>query len=362
MKLQLDPWQVEKLADWRNRFAEFAESPAEPLFHSAIYLALCLMLALIFTTSLRTSASTINSLLLEWRWTASFLMIAFFGFLQIRSLNKRVRTRLNGWLSAQPIAHHVWVRNARISAAWLCVMQLVSVSVIGYSILASLGMFLAGLSCVLVSGFLVSIRPELWCTSFTQSGTQRAVIGGPGIGCVWRWQLIEAKQIFGPKRFASMFALMLLLPSNSRLSMIVFLLFAILTFALLADAWRISLAVLPTAYRWMATQPVTAKRLFFKWVQLPAIIIGASITLAVLTLSSLGALKLIGLFTIVILMFSGLAIACVAAERKNPRRIGVILAFHVFGLLIIFQALPPGALVIWPLQMLWLLRRGLAER
>jgi VIT1/CCC1 family predicted Fe2+/Mn2+ transporter len=118
-------------------------------------------------------------------------------------------------------------------------------------------------------------------------------------------------------------------------------------------------AVLPAAQRCLAVQPIRARRLLATWSLLPLAIVAALIVVVALVLSSNAAVNLVLPAALAILALAGLGMACVAAERRNPRRIGLVFSLHLMALLAVVQALPPIAVLLWSAQMVWLLRRGL---
>jgi len=223
-----------------------------------------------------------------------------------------------------------------------------------------MAMVLAASSCVLVSALMMAVAPTRFASGFRKIDVQVAATAcALGLGRIWRWQRIEAQSIFGPKRFSSMLILLLVIPSGSTLLTLVLSVLALMTMALLAAAWQQTVAVLPAAQRCLAVQPIRTQRLLATWSLLPLAIVAALIAVVALVLSSNAAVQLVLPAALAILALAGLGMACVAAERRNPHRIGLAFSLHLIVLLTVMQTLPPALTLIWPAQMVWLLRRGL---
>jgi hypothetical protein len=129
--------------------------------------------------------------------------------------------------------------------------------------------------------------------------------------------------------------------------------------AALGGAWRRVLAVLPQAQAWLGAQPLPGARLLLGTVGVPLLLVFVAAGLIGIALRVLGAPALALGVGVALPALATLHYACVAAERHRPGRIGLSLAVHLALLLGLIQAQPPLALVCWPAQVVWLLRRAI---
>lgn len=357
-----DPWQAEQAGIRRNRLAEIREAPAETIVHSLAYLALAGLLLPLLMAGLRDHAEAILGRLLEWRGSAMLALLCLLLCWQVVCLRKQTAVRENGWLAAQPIGPEVGLRNTRRHVLWRSMAQLALMLGLGVSMAAPIAMLGVAAACAVLAGLLVGWSPTRFGRGVAGRGELgSASVSAPGRGRLWRWQRIEVRSIFGPKRFASMLLLLLLIPTSSKLLAMVFFVVVVLGIGLLAAAWQRSLSVLPQAQHCFAVQPIRARRLLAAWVGLPLAIVGAAMALVVVVLSNNGAAPMAVPAVLGMLVLAGLGMACVAAERRHPRRAGMVFSLHLLVLLATLQALPPAALLVWPAQMVWLLRRSLVD-
>jgi hypothetical protein len=363
MSKVFDPWRAEQQAVWRNRYAQVRNAPAEPLFHAFAYAALAALLAPWLFSALADNAPAIRAAISHHRAAACLVATAMLAWQQMHSRASRTRVRKEGWLAAQPVSIDTWRRNARFHAAALCAMQFAALALSGLALRLTLPLFLGAAGCAVFAGLLALAWPGI-APGFSRPHGPIAPVSATasaGAGRIWRWQLQEARAVLGPRRFSSMFFVLLLIPANSPLQVALFTVLAGLGSLLLAAAWLRSILVLVQAQQWLLVQPVHAGRLLREWLPLPAAIGALALLVLALALSTLGATKFILPASLCVVVISSLAMACVAAERGRPRRIPLLLVVQLLLLTSVFQVFPPALAICYPAQLAWLVRRSLAQ-
>jgi hypothetical protein len=119
------------------------------------------------------------------------------------------------------------------------------------------------------------------------------------------------------------------------------------------------LAVFPAAHRWLACEGVAARVWILPALALP---VGTLIGGSALSAIALWRMQAPTPFLILVLgslMLATLSLFACAAERRQPRRLALVLPLHAALLLAASQALPPLLPLLWLLQCAYLLRRSL---
>ena len=363
MSKAFDPWRAEQRAVWRNRYAQMKGAPADPLFHALAYMALAALLAPLLFSALSENAPAIRAGILQRPFAAFLVASSLLALQQLRVLGSRTRARMEGWLASQPVPFHVWRRNARFHVAILSAVQFAALALVGLAVRASSQIFLGAAACAVLAGLLALAWPVVAPGLYRPHGqvAPASVKASAGTGRMWRWQLQEARVVFGPRRFSSMLFVLLLIPANSPLQVALFTLLAALGGLLLAAAWLRSVLVLVQAQQWLQVQPVHARRLLRAWLVLPSAIGLLALLVLVLALATLGATKFILPASLCVLVLSSLVLGCVAAERRRLQRIPLLLVVQLLLLAGVFQVFPPALAICFPAQVYWLARRSLAE-
>jgi len=363
MSKAFDPWRAEQRAVWRNRYAQVRNAPAQPLFHAFAYAVLAAFLVPWLFSELADNAPAIRAAISHKPFAACLVATAMFAWQQMRAGTVRAVTRREGWLAAQPVTIDTWRRNARYHVAALCAMQLAVLSLLGLALRVSLQMFLGAAACAVLAGLLALAWPggAPGSARLHRRVAPVSATASTGAGRMWRWQLQEARAVFGPRRFSSMIFVLLLIPGNSPLQVALFSVLAGLAGLLLAAAWMRSVLVLVQAQQWLQVQPVHARRLLGAWLLLPAAIGLLALLVLALALSTLGVTKFIVPASLCVFVLASLAMGCVAAERRRPWRIPLGLVVQLLLLVAVFQVFPPALAICYPAQLAWLVRRSLAQ-
>lgn len=355
-----DPWLAQQRLQWRNQLADWRAAPVEPLLHLLAVLALAAVLLPLPWSLLQTHADGIGAFVDGHGSWLLPLLFASLLWLHRRSWRRRLQRRQHDWFAAQPVATEAMRRNARRHAGWLAAIH----ATVALSLLAAIGAPVS-LWLVLLGSIVLAAAVSAWLPAPASAPSRRrlplreVLSSSHGSGRLWRWQLVEIGNLLSPRPLGLLLASWWLVPAGLPLHGAVIAAAGLLLAALIAAAWLRAVAVLAPAQRWLAAQPVTPWRLLQQWVALPLLQLAAMAVTVALAMPPLGASQLLLPVAALIVMAGLLQLGCAAAERRHPRRAGLLFVVQLTLLLGLAQALPPLVLLVWPLQMLWLLRRSL---
>ncbi len=355
-----DPWHAETRTAWRNRCDDWRAAPAEPVWHAIALLGLAALLLPLGWDLLQSLGPQARRWLATW-WPAA-LAALLVGQLVWQRRRRRIATqrRRRGWLAVQPVTTVVERRNDRRHALHGAAVQAVLCGAVALALDVSPSLQLAAAAIPLAAAAAALCLPLTARSTGHGIDSRRDLLWlSSGAGRVWRWQLIEIGSLFAPKRLALLFLSALLVPAGLALPTAVAAAVLLMLLAGFVAAWQRSLAVLPAAQRWLAAQPLRPGRLLRAWIALPALQLAVATTLLVTALPLLDATTLRLPAALGLLAVAALQVGCVAAERHRPLRGTLLFAVQLTLLLATLQALPPLVLLVWPLQLGWLIRRSL---
>jgi hypothetical protein len=351
-----DPYRTERRLQWSNRIARWRQRPGESAFHGGVLIVLATLLVVAAVRNAATAAPTLQSALQRWPLPIAIVALLLMTMRHAQQLATLRELARREWLVALPIAASLQARRRRDRLiAGIALHVLVGVPVL---MLAG-GGGLASVVFALCAASAALIAPAL-SRRITASARRREALisrlSDRGVGRVWRWQRIACGvALRGPRLALAAWAL-LLVPMGSGPLGVVLVACAGLTFASLATAWNRSLAVLPQAQSWLGAQPIDGAWLLLRSVVVPLVIAGIAASLCAGLFLALGTPLLAAFAALALLAGAGLHYACTAAERGRPRRIALRLTLHLSLLMAMLQAMPLLCVVLWPLQMLQLLR------
>lgn len=353
-----DPHRAQAQLEWHNRIGRWRAHPRESAFHA---LALLLLGALALPLLLRLPhllGGALRHALQHAPLALALAGLALATLQHARALQCERRRVLDSWLQVQPLPAPLLARRR-----WRLRFRLLALQ----ALLTGAALWLAGAgaaSCGVAAGGLV-LAPLLavpLATRMTRHALRtrelRARLADPAAGRLWRWQRIAAATALRGRPLAAGLWVLLLVPLGSGPAVVLAVLGAGLLLALLAGAWRGALGVLPRAAAWLAPQPLSGPALLRATSALPALLLASAAALAFGAMLALGAPALAGPLALALLVPGSLQFAAVYAERARPRRAALRGALHLLAWLALLQALAPLALLAWPLQLAWLLRRG----
>lgn len=357
-RADFDPHSAVRALLWRNRLMGWRARPGEAAFlGAALGLAALLLGALLL--SQRDNLAAALGVLSDQGPLAGLLALALLaGSAHYRQRRRQRRQWARDWLAAQPVSSPVRRRRRWRDAAlhWALQAALTGIVLLLAGLPASLPPALAALLAGALVGQLAAdverrpkVRRKLRETPFVQRGAGRP----------WRWQLIELSAALAPRRLAILLALATVLVPRGGLWMILPALILLMVLATLAG-WQRSVGVIVQAQRWLAEQPLPARRWLPRLGVVPLGLLGASCALAALACVLADHATLAWLLLLPTFALALLHLACVMAHRTQPRRIALAMLIHASVLLAVAQALPLLALPLWLTQLGWLGRRALS--
>jgi len=353
-----DPYHRQALLTWRNRIARWRADPMQTGFHALAGLVLASVLVLPGGRALHALGAATAQAIERFPGATALFAGALLFAAQRRARIAQQRARANDWFAAQPLSPTLRRSRQRLRV----LLQAMAQALLGAALLA-LARAPAAAWGVLAS--LIAAAPLLDAAlAHRQTWPRRhrsprsTVFAAHGRGSLWRWQVIEGGIALAPRRLAWLLLLLLLVPRGPAQLILVALLLVGIGVAVMG--WWRALAVLFAAQRWLAAQPLPARRLLLGCLPYPLLLlVGGSAALAGLALQFgsplLAALPALGLPAL-----GSLAWLCAARHRRHPPRAGLAFAVHLSLLLGMVQAVPPLAPLLWLGQVVWLWRRSLA--
>ncbi len=352
----INPYRLEQRLHWRNRMAHWRAQPGESVFHALAWAVLCVVAVALLWQSWPRLLEGLELAIM--RWPSALLLVAVLILTQWQALALQAQRQrwARHWLIAQPIAEsrrrRVLIEQALIRA--------------GLQMLAG-GVVLAGTRAA-VPNVSIWIGLVLLATVLGWQGARRSarkratampratVWLASGRGSLSRWQISAAMASLAPRSMSRLLWLLLLVPTGDWTAFM----FAavVLALGIAVAAWSRMLAVLPAAQAWLTPQPLPPRRLLQSCVLLPLMLL-LSVAAALMALfTALGSARLCLPILAALLLLATLHWACTAAERRRPRRIGLLFTTQVLVLAAMAQAVALLVLPLWIAQMLWLLKRA----
>jgi hypothetical protein len=353
-----DPYRAQAQLEWRNRIARWRAQPRESAFHA---LALLLLAALALPLLRRAPpllGGALHHALQHAPLALALAGLALATLQHARALQRERRRVRDGWLQVQPAPARLLARRR-----WHLRFRLLALQ----ALLAGGALWLGGAGATPwgVAAGLLALAPMLAVPLARRLARQalrtrelRARLADPAPGRLWRWQRIAAAAALRGRPLAAGLWALLLVPLGSTPAVVLAVLGGGLLLAVLAGAWRGALGVLPRAAAWLAPQPLTGLALLRATCALPALLLAGTAVLALALMFALGTPALAVPLALALLVPGSLQFAAVYAERTRPRRAALRWALHLLAWLALLQTLAPLALLAWPLQLAWLLRRG----
>lgn len=351
-----DPYARQSRLTWANRLAQWRQHRGEFVFH---LLAAGIGLVLLANLALAQRAPVAE--LLTWLWQQHAATSGFVLLLGL-TLDQHARwrdTRLRlarDWLSAQPLSAALLRRRRlrRVVARALWQAALLT-SIAGFSRLplAATGGALALIPIAAILGHALPLREA------SRLQSRETPFATRGRASFWRWQWIEAGASLAPQRMAWALLAILLVPRGGWVMAGVA--FGLMFLVAAGTAWQRSLAVIPVAQRWIATQPIAPSAWLRACLAMPLLLLGGMGLLLIAVAFAADSLALALVFGLGVPAFGGLHLAVVASERLHPERIVWLWPLHAVLLASAIQSLPPLAPVVWAGQLIWLGRRSVRE-
>lgn len=359
--LFFDPFRAQARLLWHNRVARWRANAAETAFHATALGALAAFVAWQVPGQIARLdvAAQLRGIVQQWPMAAAAVLLAVLLLRQARIAAEDAASARSGWLAVQPLPaamlrQRAWRRHATEAALQLVVL----LGALGSSGIGGRALAVA-VALVPLAATLAPWLPVRGTHRAAATLRQRSAVADVGAGRLWRWQTIEAGVAFRARTLAGGVLLLLLVPMGSGPIVVGVMLVCGLVVAWLLGAWRRSLGVVVAAQAWLAPQPLRASALLRGTAGVPAAVLGLAMLAAGLLFVALGTPRLAWIACSVLFAGGTLQAACVAASRRTPRRITVLVALHVVLLLAILQAMPPLALPAWLLQTGWLLRKAM---
>lgn len=386
-----DPFRAQLRYAWRNRWARLCRERAQSGMHAAALLALVLLLGVPAWNSRAGWGAAIDSALQQWPtaiWLAAVALMT--GRFTATWLARRAAAR-HDWLAALPVARSL--RRRRVRDAVL--LQAGVFAVFGAMLLSASdgearthAFFAIAIATSLLLAWPLSwwrarsaagdaakaavpFRPDTADTPVDPASRSQArassrshqtwssVIADRGAGRLWRWQRLACGVALHGRTLAWGALAWLAVPMSGGVGALVVVGGVGISVALLAGAWRRSLAVIPQAQRWLEAQPIASERLLRAIWAVPALVLAVAIAAVACVLIALGTPALAAFAALALFAFGALQFAATAAERRRPARIALTFVVHVALLVGMLQAFPIAALPLWVVQMTLLLRRAL---
>lgn len=356
MMATINPYRIEQRLHWRNRVAHWRAQPGESVFHALAWAVLLVLAAVLLAQSWPRLVESLQGVMT--RWPSALLLVSLLALAQWHALALQAQRRrwARHWLMAQPIAES---QRRRVlieqTLARVGVQLIVGIFLLAEtrSLGRNLSIWIAVVAIAAILGWQGARR------SARIHGTpmpRTAVWLASGRGSLRRWQLSEAVASLAPQSVSRVLWLLLLVPTGDWTA---FLLAAfVITLGVAVVAWSRMLAVLPAAEAWLAVQPKPAKQLPLGCMGLPLLLILVVAVALTSLFIMVGSAQLCLPILVALMLLAPLHWACVAAERRRPRRISLLFTAQMLMLVAMFQAMPVLALPLWNLQMWALLRRA----
>lgn len=352
---RFDPYAAQIRLVLANRWAEAQARRTELIVHALIGSAIAGLLLILLVRQREAIAALVAWGVQHHAMTLGGLMLLALVLDQRAARRMHAQRLQRDWLAAQPVSPAVRRRRRR----------LVSITrAAGQGMVLLLGLWLAQLGWagvawlaagVLAAALLASVLPDS-LSSHLRPSARETPFAPRGRGSFWCWQWIEAGASLAPRRLAWALLALLLVPRGALLMAGLGLVLVALTTA--ATAWQRSLGVIPAAHRWIAPQPVSAWRWLRACVGMPLLLLGGVVLALVALTLALGSPSLALVLALGLIGFGTLQLAVQISERLTPRRVPWMFAMQAMLLAAVAQSLPPLALPLWLLQLIWLTRRN----
>ena len=340
---------------WRNRLRDWAAEPMQTGLHAIALLALCALGLLML-------GEQQPALQAAWAVLRAHPLLAGSALMGLAALDQRAaQQRLldawrDDWLAAEPLptadrqGYRVWRAARRALLLHLAVGGLLLW--LGASPVEWLGaqgwMLGGGIAGALSARIRRPAQSRHW---------RRSLFAPGGAGRMWRWQRQAAGLALLPRQLAPLLALWLLVPRGP--AVVAGIALCLLALGLITSAFARMLGVFAQAQAWLAPEGIAARRWLLPALALPAALLVGSGLLGGLMLWALRAPLPFAVLLAGALMLGMLALLASAAERRNPRRLALVLPLHSALLLACAQSLPPLLPLLWLGQCGWLLHRSL---
>jgi hypothetical protein len=353
-----DPFRAEHALRWRNRISQWRADAGQTALHLVAFAALAALLALPLLRAATQLAEPAQQALARWPlWLCAVGVLAF-AWQQARTRHALAQRDADGWWIAQPITPRVHRRRRRQAQARVALLQLAVTA----TLLGLLQVTWAAYPALLAIVAVASALAPAWSRRIARRELRAEQLGSrlrdAGVGRVWRWQRIETGVALRGRALAFGFWALLLVPIGSGPVLVLVVLGAGLTVAMLMTAWQRALAVLPQLQAWLAPQPRRGSDWLRAAIALPATILALALSLLAALLLALGTPGFALAAVAAIGAVGTLQFACVFAWRAQPHRIALQLTLQLAVLFAVVQAVAPLALPVWIAQLAWLLRRG----
>lgn len=353
-----DPFRAESAMLWRNRAARWRANAAETVFHALALLALAVLLLWPLPDLLaRTdSATRVREALQQWPLAIALAVFVAMLLRQHRVVAHERALQTRHWLALQPLQSRLLRSRRDHRQRREALLQVGAIALV----LVAADAHLHGIAvAALLATLALLLAPHLPQRGDPQTATNlrlHSAVCDAGVGRLWRWQKIDIGIAFRGRSLAGGVLILLLVPMGSHPLTIAVTLLCGLAIAWLLTAWRRSVAVLPAAQAWLGTLPLRSARLLRATVGVPLLVLGVSMILLLIGFATLGASRFGAIAALGVLALGALHFACVAAQRRSPRRIGIVFAVQAGVLVAVLQAMPPLAPLVWLAQLAWLWR------
>jgi hypothetical protein len=356
MTATINPYRIEQRLHWRNRIALWRAQPGESAFHALAWAVLLVAAAVLLRQSWPRLIEGLE--LAITRWPSALLLVSLLALTQWQALALQTQRRrwARHWLIAQPIAESRRRRILIEQTLWRVGLQmLVGIVVLSGTRAAGLNLSV-WIALVLLAAVLGWQGARRSVRNRTSATPRAAVWLSSGRGSLLRWQMSEAAASLAPQSMSRLLWLLLLVPTGDWTA---FMLAAVvLALGVAAAAWSRMLAVMSAAQAWLAAQPLPPRRLLLGCAGLPSLLLLAVAAALMMLFGALGSARLCLPILAALLLLAPLHWACAAAERRRPRRIGLLFATQMLMLAAMVQIMAVLALPLWISQMWVLLKRA----
>jgi hypothetical protein len=356
MTATINPYRIEQRLHWRNRISQWRAQPGESAFHALAWAVLLVAAAALLWQSWPRLIDGLE--LAIARWPGALLLVSLLALTQWQSLALQAQRRrwARHWLIAQPIAESRRRRVLIEQTLWRVALQML----VGAVVLS--GTRAAGSNLFLWIALVLSAAILGW-QGARRSGRNR-ISAAPrafvwlasGRGSLLRWQMSEAVASLAPQSMSRLLWLLLLVPTGDWTAFM--LAGVVLALGVAVAAWSRMLAVLPAAQAWLAVQPLPPRRLLLGCAGLPLVLLLTVAAALMALFGALGSARLCLPILAALLLLAPLHWGCAAAERRRPRRIGLLFTTQVLMLAAFVQVVAVLALPLWIAQMWLLLKRA----
>jgi hypothetical protein len=352
----INPYRLEQRLHWRNRVAQWRAQPGESAFHALAWAVLLVAAGVLLWQSWPRLIEVVDMAIL--RWPSALLLVAMLTLTQWQALAVQTQRQrwARHWLIAQPIAEsrrrRVLIEQTLIRAG---LQMLAGVVVLSGTRSAAPNVSI-WIGLVLLAAALGWQGARRTARRDTAAMPRTAVWLASGPGSLLRWQISAALASLAPRSMSRLLWLLLLVPTGDWTA---FMLAAVvLALGIAVAAWSRMLAVLPAAQAWLAPQPLPPRRLLLGCVGLPLMLLLSVVVALTMLFAALGSARLSLPILAALLLLATLHWACTAAERRRPRRIGMLFTTQVLLLAAMAQAMVLLVPPMWIAQMLWLIKRA----